>query len=696
LSNYGVALNAVNRHAEALESYDKAVEIAPDYAEAHSNRGSTLLDLDRPAEALRSCDRALELKPDYVEALNNRGSALLALNRPADAIEGFNRALALKPNFAKVLLNRSGALLHLNRYSEALADCDRLIAGNPDHAKAQKLRGDALLALHQYADAAASYDRALVREPESPETLTSRGIALQEMGRFENALASFEGALALKPDHVAAIKGRGDALHALQRHEEALASYNEALALRPGDPEAYARRGKTFLELGRYDESLASYNEALLQQPGDPGQVHFDQDGRPGAPPGHRAALSQSPTLTSAFFKSGGALLALGRGGALLAMGRFEEALASLDKAVLLEPDNADALIARGKALFHLNRHSEALRCLSAALDIRPHDEEAREYESLARLWLCDFSGGPAQYEACQHMAALSSEGLDFPQARWDGEESLLGKSILLHAGQTFGDAIQFVRYAPVLSRSGAKVILAVQPALKALLSRIEGTSATYSLDEPLPETHYHCPLESLPFLSKTTSDTVPLNIPYLSAAPDRLAEWRARIPDFKGVRVGLAWAGDPHHKDDVNRSITLHRMAALLAVPRIQFVSLQRTLRDDEMDILENDSRIIHIGEDLHDFDDTAAVLSMMHLVISVDTAVAHLAGAMGKSVWILLPAAPDWRWMLDRIQNPWYPTGRLFRQARAGDWDSTIERVRHELARLVAAAGLGAAVAS
>jgi hypothetical protein len=410
-------------------------------------------------------------------------------------------------------------------------------------------------------------------------------------------------------------------------------------------------------------EAAGQYDEAL---------AHYD------------AALKIAPDLTSAHVR---------RGTILLALGRAEEALASLDKAVALQPANAEALAGRAQALARLDRHAESLRNFAQALEIEPDNVEARQHEDQARLWLCDFSGGWQQYETYRQIERPEPDPVEYWQPHWLGEESLLGKSILLHSDHAYSDALQFARYVPILSRNGARVMLRVQPELQSLLARIDGVFATFSHDEPLPETDYQCSLASLPFLLKTRFDNVPTNIPYVVAAADRVRAWNARIPDTKGIRVGLAWAGDPRQRDDILRSVELQRLVSLLAVPRVQFVGLQRDLRDDDMRILAADSRILHLGEELHDFDDTAAVISLLHLVISVDTAVAHLAGAMGKSVWVLLPARPNWRWMLDRVQNPWYPTGRLFRQTRAGDWDGTIERVRHELARLVAAAGLGPA---
>jgi hypothetical protein len=260
------------------------------------------------------------------------------------------------------------------------------------------------------------------------------------------------------------------------------------------------------------------------------------------------------------------------------------------------------------------------------------------------------------------------------------GEPAIAGKTVLLHAEQGYGDTVQFCRYAKRVAARGAAVVLEVPAALAALLAPLEGVHRLVVKGEALPVFDYHCPLLSLPLAFKTTLASIPAEIPYLRSDPIRVAHWRARLGPERRPRVGLVWSGSPGHKDDRDRSIPLAQVIELLSVPA-QFVSLQKDVRSADRLILEGQGGVSHFGEALNDFADTAALIELMDVVIAVDTSVAHIAGAMGKAVWILLPRDPDWRWLLQREDSPWYPSARLFRQATAGDWAGVIRRVASAL---------------
>jgi hypothetical protein len=263
----------------------------------------------------------------------------------------------------------------------------------------------------------------------------------------------------------------------------------------------------------------------------------------------------------------------------------------------------------------------------------------------------------------------------------WLGEYPLARKTILLTAEQGLGDTIQFARYAPLIARMGAKVVLEVPAGLAVLLGRLEGVAVAVR-GTPLPPFDVHCPLGSVPLALKSDLATIPAAIPYLAASEERVAKWRARLAGLAAPRVALAWAGSAAHPNDRNRSLTLAQLAPILALDRIAFVSVQREPRENAQ-VLAG-TRATHLGDELQDFDDTAAVLALCDLVVSVDTALAHLAGAMGRPVWIALPFQPDWRWMLARADSPWYPTARLYRQSAPGDWGSVITSLRDDLARM------------
>jgi hypothetical protein len=279
----------------------------------------------------------------------------------------------------------------------------------------------------------------------------------------------------------------------------------------------------------------------------------------------------------------------------------------------------------------------------------------------------------------------LANVRRDFAQPLWLGEFDIAGKTVLLHAEQGLGDTIQFCRYAEKVAARGASVLMEVPPALLSLLAQVEGVRQLIGRGEPLPPFDCHCPLLSLPLAFDTRSDSIPAQVPYLRSEPERVGAWRRRLGDGKLPRVGLAWSGSATHLNDTNRSIPLEDFARVVC-PEAQFVSLQKDVRAADERVLIGRRDVRHLGSELQDFADTAAVIELMDLIVTVDTAVAHLAGAMGKAVWILLPFNPDWRWLLDRDDSPWYPSARLFRQTAHGDWSEVVARLSVELrARLV-----------
>jgi hypothetical protein len=327
-----------------------------------------------------------------------------------------------------------------------------------------------------------------------------------------------------------------------------------------------------------------------------------------------------------------------------------------------------------------LRRVAEAVAAYDAVLARDPAHPEAHYNRGLARLAAGDLADGFRDYE----WRAKKSEDNDvrvFPQPRWTGAEPIEGKTILLHAEQGFGDAIQFVRYAPLVAAKGATVIVEAPRSLRDLMSGVDGVTRVVHRGDELPPFDWHCPLLSLPCAFGTALKSVPANVPYLHPLADRLEKWRARLPSG-GFRVGIAWSGNPTHSNDHNRSIALERIAALTDGLDVRFVGIQRDLRDDDFLVLQRRPDLVSLGPALEDFSDTAAAIALLDLVISVDTSVVHLAGALGKPVWIMLPYNGDWRWMLEGETSPWYPTARLFRQPEPGDWDSVLARVREELA--------------
>jgi tetratricopeptide (TPR) repeat protein len=363
-------------------------------------------------------------------------------------------------------------------------------------------------------------------------------------------------------------------------------------------------------------------------------------------------------------------------------LGRHADAVESFNRALILKRDHVPALYNRGLAHVALNRPKEALASFSRAIALEPGHAEAQFNAAMMHLLLGDFRAGWKQYEWRWRRPEGAAVQRSFAQPLWLGDQPLADKTILLHAEQGLGDAVQFVRYAPLVAARGARVLVEVPAALKPLIEGFAGVSAVIARGEPLPAFDLHCPLLSLPLAFATELASVPCAVPYLHAGDDRIAAWAPRLPPRRGLRVGLAWSGNPALKNDRNRSIALARLAPLWDLPDVQVIGLQREPRPDDADGLRTAPQLVNLGDDFNDFADTAAVIALLDVVVAVDTAVAHLAGALGRPVFVLLPYAPDFRWLVARTDSPWYPSARLLRQPAIGDWESVVAVLCRELA--------------
>jgi hypothetical protein len=488
------------------------------------------------------------------------------------------------------------------------------------------------------------YTAVLRGDADNFDALHGLGLINYRRGRLDAALALIQAALKADLDRADGFSSLGLVFHALKQFERALKSYDEGLRLAPDDAELFNRRGVALLELGRPQEALDNFERVLA------------------AVPDHLEALGN-------------------RGNALIKLNRAAEALASYDLALTVAPDNAQLLTNRAAALRRLDRPQEAVMSARRALVNRPDFAQAKFVEGVAKLTLGDFSGWRG-YEARWGVGFLASHRRSFAAPLWRGEQSLDGKTILLHAEQGFGDTLQFVRYAPLFAGRGASVILEVQPELARLLSPLPGVAAVIARGQPLPRFDCHCPLMSLPLAFATELATIPAQIPYIAPADQDVALWRERLPRRRPL-IGLVWSGERSHDNDRNRSLRLETLLPLLRTPDMTFVSLQHEVRDEDRALLQEQSAVVHVGDRFRDFAETAAVISLLDAVISADTAVAHLAGAMGKPLLLLLPFGADFRWLRERDDSPWYPSARLFRQPAFGDWTSVIDVLRHELTR-------------
>ena len=639
------ALRIQGSLTEAVECYQEILGNQPRRVEALHELGTVYLLQGRPEQALALIDRALREKPDDFDALMARANTLFALKRQPEAIHGFDEALRINPRSAEAHHNRGAAMGVMGEHAQALRGFEKAIELKPDYIDAHNSRGNAHRALGRAKGALESFERAFQLSPTDPTALLNQASVLRALKRNEEALQCLDQAIALKPNLVEAHVRRGGILEKLKRYEQALESVGKALALKPREAKLHFTYGRILVMLRRYAEALTNYNNALAIQPN-----FFD-----------------------AFVK---------RAQTLLQLQRPEEALQSFESALAIRSDRIDAIVGRGFALSKINRWREGMACYDQAILLEPRCVEAHGNLALSFLTLGDLAAGWERWEWRWKHANRRKQLRKFPQPRWLGQEPVAGKTVFIYHEQGFGDTIQFVRYIPLLAAEGARVILQVQTPLLSLLGKIAGAEKVIGQKEPLPSFDLHCPLLSLPLAFSTTLQTIPSTTPYLFPSPERIRAWSERIGSPRAPRVGIAWSGNPQHPNDRNRSITLQELLPLSATG-VELVSVQKDVNESDRETLRRNPQIRDLSADIKDFADTAAVVSILDLVISVDTAPAHLAGALAKPVWVLLMYCPDWRWMLDREDSPWYPTARLFRQSKTADWASLIRGVAQELRR-------------
>lgn len=500
--------------------------------------------------------------------------------------------------------------------------------------------------LHQQGDlegAARVYRDLSKRVPDHPDVLLAWGTLEGQRGNDKQAATLLVRAVRLAPGNAQAYGAYGNALMQLGRPQQAVAAYDRALRLDPGRTQVHYNRGVALAEMQRLEDALASFQQALARDPG-----HADA--------------------------------AYGVGNVLMRMHRYQQASDAFARATDIAPSRADLWNNRGNALQEQGRTAEALAAYGKAYSLAGDNPLFSINDALCRLLIGDYATGWPMYESRWQLPNVAHLARTFEQPQWNGQDPLSGKTILLHAEQGFGDTLQFCRYAPIVAERGARVVLEVQPPLVSLLSEMPGLHQIVARGDALPPFDLHCPLLSLPLAFGTTLASIPAHVPYLQAPADSASAWRERLGTKTRPRVGVVWAGSGTIDND-QRSLKLADFARACDAD-VEFVGLQKEVRAADRDELEHHPHIRNV--ELGDFADTAAIMEQLDLVLTVDTAAAHLAGALGKPVWVLLSYAPTWRWLLGRDDSPWYPTARLFRQPEPGNWQDPLARVRAALGEL------------
>ena len=555
-----------------------------------------------------------------------------------------NLVMNLKQNNINNLLQQGLMHHQKGQFNQAQSIYKKILKHDPKNFEALQLNAALNLQQKKFKAALKLFKLALSINPSVPYVNFNYGNVLHNLKLLDEALQSYDQAIKLKPDYVEAFYNRGIVLDDLKRFDEALQSYDQAIYLKSNYAEIFFNRGIVLEKLKRFHEALQSYDQAIYLK----------------------------SNYAEAFFN---------RGNALLNLKRNNEALQSYDQAINLNPNYAEAHNNRGNALQDLKRNDEALQSLDQAINLNPNYAEAISNKAYLKLRLGEFEEGWKLYEYRKNKKDKIHQYPKFSQPLWLGNVSIQGKTILIHSEQGLGDTIQFYRYLPLLKSLKPKnIIFHLENQLIPLFSSLKNEITFLEIDKPLPSFDFYCPLMSLPLAFNTTLETIPSNIPYLNVDEFKNKYWQDRLGRKTKTRIGLVWSGSIAHKKDHDRSLRLNQFLNLLNLP-YEFHSLQKEIRDYDQKTLEELGSIFQYQNDLNDLSDTAGLLNQMDLIISVDTSVAHLAGALGKKVWILLPFVPDFRWLFDLEYSPWYPTARLFRQSQRGNWDNVFHQLKNEL---------------
>jgi Tfp pilus assembly protein PilF len=635
-------------------------------------------------EAVAACRQILAIRPDVAEAHNALGIILAQQNQLDQATKRFEQAIALRPGYTEAHNNLGNVLLGQGKLDEAATRYQQALALRPDYAQAHNNLGNVLLRQGKLDEAAARYQQALALRPDLADALYNLGNILGSQGKLDEAAARFRQALALRPDYSAAHNNLGNVLLGQGKLDEAAAHYQQALTLRPDYIAAHNNLGNVLLSQGKLDEAAARYEQALALRP-------------------DLAETQNNLAYT------------------LKAQGKLDDAAARCQQALALRPDYAEAHHNLGVTLRAQGRLDEAAIHYQQALALRPDYADAQMGLATCYLVEEDYQRGWPAYEARLRVPGLVPK---HSLPHWTGEP-LAGRSLLLLAEQGLGDTLQFVRYARLLKARGARVVLACQKALGRLLESQadsrplkNGTGSEQHPANPdrhgdrgvpvpifqhaardgadshgpdwdelfilgsageLPRSDFCLPLLSAPGALGTDASTIPHEVPYLWADPELTAQWRRELAAIEGFKIGIVWQGSRGYHLDRWRSVPLAQFAPLARLPGVRLVSLQKGFGSEQ--IATVDFPVVDLSSRLDEaagpFMDTAAVIGNLDLVVSPDSAIGHLAGALGAPVWLALQFSPNWRWQLERDDSPWYPTMRLFRQTRFGQWSDVFERM-------------------
>lgn len=645
----GVAAQQLNQLDASIQLIKAAIEQNPKAAPFHHNLANSYLQNNMPLEALQSYHAALQLNPNYAEAHNGMGNALVKLKQEAVALEAYQNAIRCNPNLADAHYSAGRVYSKLLRFKEAIPAYRAAVQLNGNCFDYYFNLGNALLKASEYEEAIPVLKRALKLQKGDPELLCNLGFALEKVGETEKAEEIYLSLLESSPNYSQLHNNYGKLLANKEKYNEAVVHYKKAIQLDPQNAYAYFNLGVICLNRNEDEEAEENF----------------------------RAALTIESDLPEANYNLGNIFRK---------DFRLAEAIACYRRATETpnEENKHKALTNLALTLYEVGEIEESLTTYQAAVQLDPTDNVARVCYAYALMTEGRLQEGLPEHEARFHTPdAKILRDIEAPL--WRGEP-LNGAKILIYWEQGLGDTLQFIRYIPLVAQRGGRVILEVQEPLRRLIANIPGVDSFICHGDQLPDISWQCPLMSLPLAFGTTFDSIPASAAYISVPPERV---RAAAVQFSAntLRVGLVWSGNPKHKLDAHRSMQLAHVKPLLELEGVTFFALQPGEVEKQLAANPDFDRIENLGPQFTDFLDTAAAIANLDLVISVDTSVAHLAGAMGMPTWVLIHHNRiDWRWFREGDTSPWYPSARIFRQPASGDWESVIQTVKEELKLLLA----------
>ena len=673
--NLGHAYLQTQRVAEALTAYQAALQLAPDsdlihisLAEAYRRRqdndqalaiqlapqksehlikiGNFYRELKRHEEAIACYEQAIQIESDNSDAYAQMAVSMGELGHMDAALGCCKIALEINPQLSSAHYHQALLQMRLGHEAAAITDLNSALELDPQLSPAWMSKGLLLIKRQDFESAKAHFDRAIELGMTGPEVFQNRALCLKELGQLDKAIDDLETALDLDPTHGISLMTLGTISHDMKRYEAALHLYTQAIQHCPERMEAYSNLGAVLFDLNRFEDACITLE----------------------------AALDIDPKQVNAWSNLGANLKMLHR---------FEEALTAYDKALELNPQQLDAYCHKGLVLQDLKRMDEALACYEQALSIDPNNKLAQWNKAFGLLLMGNFEKGWSAYEARWQHKKLNLTLRNYRQQRWVGDESLLGKKIFVYCEQGLGDTLQFARFIPALVNLGAKVIFEVQPPVVSLLSRCLPGVEVLATGQTVPDFDRHTPLLSLPSALKCVNEQNFGSALFLEASSEKIDEWSQRLQQTGHPRVGLVWSGNAAHQNDRNRSIPLQSFLAALPDGH-DYICLQNEIRTDDLQTMEHAPWIRNFSKDILDFEDTAALCQLMDVVVTVDTSVAHLSASLGKPTWTLIPFSPDWRWMLNRSDTPWYSSMKLYRQKSPETWNDALSQLRADLTTL------------